>query len=552
MKMLWPDLRKRLPAACLAVLLGLGAAVPAAAGATPSFVLAPRGEGPALSPAAGPARQAPSEPAGPGADPGLAKDYRRALLEMGAMAVVATIRYWTLYHTWIEDWQYELTFDDQFRRFLTTEAIRFDSNAFAVNWTHVIGGGIYYQFARTNRLSWPEAVLGCFINSGIYEYISEWREVISINDTFLTTFAGYSVGEPWFQLSEYFHHHGAWPFKVLAFMNPINELNHWLDRGKPVSRHYRTPGWTGMELTAGWRRSSETGRGAADALHIGLETRIVHVPEYGRPGAFKKTFKDTTLSEMAFDAVIRSRRPGDTDLVEGGWEEVDFTSRTVGLASYRQDIDETGRGHVLSIGLGSALTFLRKRPVYYDSRSYRAYLDPLPPTPTGFRDKLAVAHLAGPVVDWTRFGKGSKVRAVADAYVDFGMVSAFAFNAYSAAHAIDGMKATLDYYGYTYAYGASVSGRVDAEWGRFSLRALASGHIWRSWGGRDRVQADVTNDLNALDTRTRFLVRAGWRVPALPVRASVSFESIGRRGRLGDVSASGRETRASAGLSYLF
>jgi hypothetical protein len=141
---------------------------------------------------------------------------------------------------------------------------------------------------------------------------------------------------------------------------------------------------------------------------------------------------------------------------------------------------------------------------------------------------------------------------VADAYVDFGMVSAFAFNAYSAAHPIEGMKATLDYYGYTYAYGASASGRVDAEWGSFSLRALASGHVWNSWGGRDRVQADVTNDLNALDTRTRFLVRAGWRVPSLPVRAYLSLESIGRWGRLGDARASGRETRTSAGLSYLF
>jgi hypothetical protein len=550
MNVLARDLRKRLPAAGLAVLLAAVAAVPAAAGAGPAFVLAPRGEAPDFSLA--PAVPAPREQAAAASEPVLRKNYRRAILEMGVMAVAATVRYWTLYHTWIEDWQYELTFDDQFRRFLTTEAIRFDSNAFAVNWTHVIGGAVYYQFARTNSLSWPEATLGAFINSTVYEYISEWREVISINDTFLTTFAGYSVGEPWFQLSEYFHHHGSFLFKVLAFMNPINELNHWLDRGKPASRHYRAPGWTGMEVTAGWWRSSETGRGAADALRLGLEAQIIQVPEYGRPGTFRKLLKDTSFTEISFDAVLRSRRPEDTDLVDGGWEEVDFTTRTVGLASYRQDIDETGRGRAFSIGLGSALTFLRKRPVSYDSRSTRAYLDPLPPTPTGFRDKLAVAHIAGPVVDWTRFGKGYKVRAVADAYVDFGMVSAFAFNAYSAAHPIEGMKATLDYYGYTYAYGASVSGRVDAEWGSFSLRALASGHVWNSWGGRDRVQADVTNDLNALDTRTRFLVKASWRMPSLPLKAYVSLESIGRWGRLGEVRASGRETRTSAGLSVLF
>jgi hypothetical protein len=114
------------------------------------------------------------------------------------------------------------------------------------------------------------------------------------------------------------------------------------------------------------------------------------------------------------------------------------------------------------------------------------------------------------------------------------------------------MKATLGYYGYSYAYGASVSGRVDVEWRGFSLRGLASGHVWNSWGGRDRLQADVTNDVNALDTRTRFLVKAAWRPSALPLGAFVSAESLGRWGRIGDVRASNRETRLSAGLSYLF
>jgi len=38
----------------------------------------------------------------------------------------------------------------------------------------------------------------------------------------------------------------------------------------------------------------------------------------------------------------------------------------------------------------------------------------------------------------------------------------------------------------------------------------------------------------------------------MPVRAYGSFESIGRWGRLGDVRAQSRESRFSAGLSYLF
>jgi Domain of unknown function (DUF3943) len=533
-------------AAGLAALLGPLTAQ-AAPGDRIAFTLAPRAEASLSTFAPAPA----PSPAGPAA-PALRPNYRRAVTEMGVMAVVATVRYWSLYHTWIEDWQYRLTFEDQFRRFLTTEAIRFDSNAFSVNFTHVTGGVLYYQYARTNRLSWSESLLAAFANSAVYEYVSEWREVISINDMLTTTFGGYAVGEPWFQLSDYFHHRKSFLFKALAFMNPVNELNHWLDRKKPASKTYADPGWTDLEITAGWWHSAETDRGAYDALRLGLEAQIIQSPGYGKPGTFKKILRDTSFSEFAIDGIIRSRQPGDADLKGGAGEELDFFARTVGLASYRQKIDETGRGYALSIGLGSAMTFERKRPTVYDSRDVLATIDPLPETPTDFRDKLSVAHMLGPVVDWTRFGKGYKIRAVADAYLDFGMVNAFAFNAYSAVRPITGLKSTLGYYGYTYAYGTSVSGRVDVEWGGFSLRGLASGHIWNSWSGRDRLQADVTNDINALDTRTRLLVKAGWRPAHIPLKAFVSFESIGRWGRIGDVRASSRESRTSAGLSYLF
>ncbi|MCX6573544.1 MAG: DUF3943 domain-containing protein [Candidatus Aminicenantes bacterium] len=544
--------RDRMAAAGLAALLSTALALTASAEVRPDFSLAPRDQAAVFSlaePQDGP--QASAAPAGPVA-PVMRKNYRRLLIEAGIMAVIATVRYWSAYHDWIEDWQYELTFEDQYRRFLTTEAIRFDSNAFTVNFSHIIGGTMYYQFARTNYLSWPQAMLTSFINSTVYEYVSEWREVISINDTFMTTFGGYAVGEPWFQLSDYFHHHKSVALHVLAFMNPINELNQWLDRKQPASKVYPAPGWTGMELTAGWWRSSETGRGTYDAARIGLDTQIVRTPEYGRPGTFKKTFRDTSFSELSIDVVLRAHQPEDVYLEGGPWEEVDFTTRTVGLASYSQKIDETGRGYALSIGLGSAMTYVRKRPTVYDSRDVQASIDPLPETPTDFRDKLAVVHVAGPVLDWTRFGKGYKVRAVTDAYVDFGMVNAFAFNAYSAVQPIEGMKSTLNYYGYSYAYGASVSGRVDADWGPFWFRGLASGHVWNSWTGRDRFQSDLTNDIGALDTRTRFLVKFGWRLPSVPLKAYFSYESIGRWGRIGDVRADSRETRTSAGLSYLF
>ena len=145
-----------------------------------------------------------------------------------------------------------------------------------------------------------------------------------------------------------------------------------------------------------------------------------------------------------------------------------------------------------------------------------------------------------------------RFRLVADAYLDFAQMGSFAFNAYSAARPIEGMKTTLNYYGYHYAYGASASVRMDLFWGNLWLRGLASAHVWDSWDGLDRFQDELTNDIGAVDTRTRYLVKAGWTIPSIAVRAFVALEGIHRWGEIGDITAASQETRTFAGVSYLF
>ena len=503
-----------------------------------------------LAPARGPEAASRTEAAA--APPAMRPNYRRAIVQNVIFASYATYHYWHSYHKWVEDWQFQLSWADQYRRFLTTEAITFDSNAYVTNWIHVVGGTLYYQFARASYLSWPESLLSCFVGSAFYEYVTEWREVISINDMTFTTFGGYSVGEPWFQLSDYFHHQKSTVLKILGFMNPINELDQWLDRKKPASHVYAAPGWADLVLSLGGWHSTETGRSDHNAAVLSVETQFIRTPEYGKPGTFSRVQKDTSLSELAFTVVLRPRSQSDTDLKSGWNDEMDFYTRVVGLSWYDQSIDEQGRGSAFSIGLGSALTYLRRRPVFYDVRGAQVHIVPPPETPTDFQDKMTVAHLFGPVLDWTRFGRGVKVRVVADAYLDFSMVNATAMNAYSAVHAIDGMKTTLSYYGYYYGYGGSTSARVDVDWGHLWLRGLVSAHAWGSWQGRDRFQSSITNSVAESDTRTSYLLKAGWRFGGLPVRLFAGIEGIHRWGRMAEVKAAFQETRTFAGLSYLF
>ncbi|HSA96272.1 MAG TPA: DUF3943 domain-containing protein, partial [Acidobacteriota bacterium] len=517
--------KKAASAALLLALIGR----PLAGASRPSFSLAASGPalfggapeaGFSLAPRPG-AAAAPAAAAQP-AETTMPRKTRRAIVQLSAVAIYSTVRYWSDYHRWIEDWQYELTCADQYRRFLTTEAIRFDSNNFVTNWTHVFAGVLYYQFARTNSWTWEQSLLASTVGSAFYEYISEWREVISINDMFNTSFGAYELGEPVFQITDYFHHQKSPVLRALGFLNPVNELNHWLDRKKPASKVYVAPGWHAFALTAGWWRSGETGRRTLNTGLVGFDGQIIFVPEYGRPGEVRKKVRTISLAEFAFEGAFGRRPAGEEDLSNGFAEEIDLFGRVVGLAWYRQKIDALGRGDVLSIGLGSALSYLRKRPTLYDSRKVQVHIDPPPETPTDFRDKYAINHLAGPVIDWTHFGRGFKLRAVADAYLDFALMSSFAFNAYSAVHSIEGQKTTMSYFGYAYSLGGSASVRVDLDWGNLWLRGLASVGAWDSLEGRDRFEAELTNDLNVVDTKFRCLAKAGWRLPGTPVRAVFS------------------------------
>lgn len=545
--------------AAAVLLLAALAAAPLAGAVRPCFSLASARRGPAGESGTAPFSLAgPEEAGGPGASSAAPAGtetppkIRRAIVQLGLLAAYSTYRYWADYHRWVEDWQYELTCADQYRRFLTTEAIRFDSNNFVTNWTHAFAGLLYYQFARTNHLTWEGSLLASTVSSLFYEYISEWREVISVNDMFLTSFGAYELGEPIFQITEYFHHQKAPLLRALGFLNPINALNHRLDRKDPASKAYAAPGWHAFALTVGWWHAAETGRRALSAGLFGFDGQIVHVPEYGRPGEVRRTIRTTSLSEFAFDGAFGRRPAGEDGLSNGFAEEIDLYARVVGRAWYRQKIDGLGRGYALSLGLGSALSYLRKRPTLYDSKTVQVHIDPLPAAPTDFRDKYSIAHLAGPVLDWTRFGRRLKVRVVADAYLDFALMNAFAFNAYSAAHSIAGLKTTMSYFGYAYSLGGSASARVELERGGLWLRGLASVGAWDSWEGLDRFEDELTNDVNVTDTRFRGLVKAGWRVPGAPVRAFVGFEGVRRWGRIGDVRAASWDTRTFAGLSYLF
>jgi hypothetical protein len=504
----------------------------------------------AFSLAAPAAREAPGTSGGKVSTFVSKKRPGRAWIELGVFLTYSTISYWTR-AAFPEDWQFQLNLHDQINRVFLLHGWRFDSNNFRLNWTHSLAGGVYYQFARANHLSWISSWLTALAASTYWEAVVEWREVISLNDQITTALGAFSTGEPWYQIGHYLAHQSGVFSQALSFINPVVKFNHWLDRKQPGARDYAQPGWHDFALFLGARRLAGAGLPAETGLYFGFHTRLLGLPEYGKPGDFRRTLKDTYFSSISLDYTTRN----------GHADETNFSTGAVTWGYFRQKIDSGFGGYSLTVGLGSSFEYFKKRPFdIYDS-------DPVPvkqgydlhfERPRNFTDKLALVHLAGPVLDWTVFRPGLKLRTVAEAYFDFGLVNSYALNAYSELHhtppddTIEGMKTTVSYYGYYYAFGGTLSGRTNLEWGNFRAQALASFGAWRSVDVLDRFQNEITNNAHLDDNRSRTLLGAGWKLPRIPIELYVKYEGIHRWGRVLEARVQGLEKRLFAGVEFLF
>jgi len=475
----------------------------------------------------------------------------RAWLELGGFLAYSVGDYWIGYKSHFpEDWQFKMTLDSQISRILFLEGWRFDSNNFKLNWTHSLAGVIYYQFSRTNHLSWAYSLMMSIVGSTFWE-LSEWKEVIALNDQIMTGFGGFAIGEPWYQVGHYLAHQSGLLFQALSFMNPILKLNHWLDRKDPRTRGYVPPGWKDFGLAAGVRRLSTAGLPAETAVYFAVHAQLIRLPEYGKAGDIREEFKDTYFSSMSLDYAARN----------GTADETRFSAEVVPWGYFRQRIDENLKGYSLIVGLGSSFEYFKKRPLDdYDINPVPVYqgFDLHLEIPRNFTDKLAIVHLAGPVLDWTVFRRGWKIRTVGAAHFDFGLINSYALNEYSQLHhtppsdTIEGMKTTVFYYGYYYGFGGTLSGSTDLEWGALRARALASFGAWGSANSLDRFQYKVTNNARLADTRFRYLFSAGWKVPRAPFELFVTYEGVQRWGRLLEVRSMRLEKRLFAGLEFQF
>lgn len=485
------------------------------------------------------------------------KRFGRALLFNGGFVLLSSLKYWVKYSKWIEDWQYELNWEDQKRRFFTLEANKFDSNPFITNWSHNLAGGIYYTFARYHHLSSLESLLFTTITSIWWEYVTEWREVVSVNDNIFTGIGGISIGEPLFQISNYYSSRRGFFNKILGFIfDPVVTVNDLLG-GHRVQGRYPIPEKAKPRFTLyfGQKQAFFRGEGSRDTdlLNLRIETCYNTIPGYGDTdtGSVSRPVKDTLLSEVHFDFTFGA------DSVE----EYQFFTRAVVFGHFRQEIRRNAandvKGYSLFFGAGSAFDLFKKKALaYYDKGEYHYDFTAgeKAPQPTEFTDKLAVMNLIGPVFDLSVYSKHFKLKLFLEAYFDFALVHSMAVNEYSKIHDLfdPKMKTTLAHYGYHYAFGFTLSSAADMIYRNIEIGARIKYQYYDSVEGLDRFQDRVVDDCNVTDSRLMYRLSLAYHLSRSPAAVVLTWEGIDRRGTLKEITHQELETRFYSQLRFSF
>jgi hypothetical protein len=436
------------------------------------------------------------------------------------------------------DWELRWDRDSWYRKAVTFEAVRLDSNRFSTNaGSHTEGGTLIYLIGRGNGLGPGTSTLLSLGEVIVWEYVGEYFEKPSLNDLLTNPLGGFAVGEPFFQLSEFFARgaDNGVNRTLAAIFSPLTPANDWID-----GRRRRPTGNTdGLGLTRDITHRFDlyagmtSARWEEDPLQrtetlLGVRTELNSIPGFGAAHRRASLFGAGRITRL--DAGLVLGQEGMTGAL--------FATR-VALGGYHwQDLwrDEASelRGTNLIAGLFNSFEYTgRDRPG-------------LP------FDQIATFGLLGPMLDLGHRRGALHTHWRLEALPDLAMVTSLPGDRYKERSGTEGLKTVLAQRGYYYAYGLTLGSQMALRY-----RAFAGGlelH-WDRFGSidaRDRYQERLTRDLHLVDRRLRSLVWLGVRPLGSFADIGAALERTSRSGSIEDVTASSVEHRATLTLSLGF
>jgi hypothetical protein len=237
--------------------------------------------------------------------------YLRVALEELAIFGAGIGQYWYDKSANSRDWQFKYDWPS-LRERLEGKAYSFDSNGFDTNFLfHPFSGTLYYSSARANHLGPFESLAVAFTTSFLWEFFGEFQERPSINDIIVTPFTGMAWGETTTQLGAFFLRGCPTTANTIlgSTLAPFVALHDAADGASRVhsdceesssSHRFR------FSLSGG--EAWTEGISAYPQITGALDTEVIHLPGFARPGLGWSTFADGNVSRLGVNVSLAEPR----------------------------------------------------------------------------------------------------------------------------------------------------------------------------------------------------------------------------------------------------
>ena len=464
--------------------------------------------------------------------------YLRAAVEEGVLLVLGSIQYATEQSN-SQDW--DLHYDwPSFRSKLTGESVRFDTNKFDTNnITHPVAGTLYYIAARGNRLTILESFLYTAAASTIWEYVGEFRELVSINDLLVTPLSGVVIGETLTQLGVYVRRSrpGVARDIVGTILAPSTSIHDLVDGAR--LRPSDAVDGLGLSRDAGHSFALSGGAGVlwAGGVDAGamerasLHAEIIDVARYNAPQAVSGWMTDGGVTRLDVEASAN----------KNGWSDFELDAAIAPFGYYYQDLRREGgalAGKRIFVGTGVGFDYGVHR---YASAG-----------PDGPLDRVAGVHAAGLWLHEDSHVGRVHLRADLETHPEFASVRSLALDDYTALRRDPAaLPSVAMNQGYYYAVGVVVVPSVELRVGPLAVGANARLEAFQGVQGLDRHQDEVRGEVDITDQRVLARAWLGY-APVDAFQLRLTAEQRLRRGQISDLSASRDESAlvASAGVVF--
>ncbi len=444
-------------------------------------------------------------------------------LEQLAWLAPPTIYYFSTTNLQREDFELKWDRESWKKKLVTFDGVVFDTG----NWTsnafrHPVFGAISYQIGRSNGFSPFAATLIDFTVAVVWEYVVEYRELVSINDLMVNTISGFMIGEPLFQLGKLGDHKGVgWARKSIAAVSSPVHTAHRI-AGYPSWKLDTRP-WTDFELSVGGNLADH-GSTRSGEVGVDIDLELIRDARYGVPGTGSQW---TGLA--AFNRVMGQARFG-----QGELSRSQFRTATTYFGKYSRSIDDAINGSDSFFGLATGFD--------YETREMPMEVD-----------RYAIFHLFGPKVALGLWRGKNHYTWETGASLDAGMMQAHVFGPVLPFPEFP-QTSVLQTRGYYFGGGLSASTRLRLESPVWT--AELEGRAYQMWSidGRDRMEtgAGADDPRNVSDTRFSALAAVGVRPGIANAKLELTLEGTARRGAWEDDTRTTKEITTGARMGLPF